>query len=242
MSYNEGLTRLVGNLISHISDSLASENLQGEVTPDKVQALNQQIKAASFAVLREGPETTSGKYTSLLDFKAGNRFPCAFTMRPNQDSTYSIETRTPGMKHFLLSRTWGLVDVGGNQYLHIWGDKFLLMDRMRDTFYVHIPHSLPSMNYIIRIRESGKNDANSSASNNGNGGVDFQGLDFRVVLLLAGAVLVGYGVYVVVLDEHKSKLFREGMRCVDYRDFAIDLETESIIYRRPALPPDRRRE
>lgn len=232
--YHKEMNQLIGRILWTLCDTFVVHPAGQEVNLAKFQELNSKIRSQPYPVLQSGSGNRAGKYFNLTDFKNDNSAPCEFSMMENPDSTYSVVTETPKKKRFLLQNTWGVVDASGNRYFHVWDDKFVRLQKIRDTFYVHIPVSLPSMNYVAKFHEAKQADSAIYLPNLKNLGIS--GLLYGAAAT-ATELLIDYGTFAIMSSAQSHKYYLEGLKCADYRDFAIDLETGSIIYQRPAWKP-----
>jgi hypothetical protein len=242
INYNLGMTYLMANLIRAISDSFALENPANEVTLHRFQVLTRKIHHPRYPILTADTIPACGKYSYLNDFRLNRPHPIAYSVLRNPDSTYGVSSPSRKTRRIMDYGTWGLSDSSGTSYIRIWGDKYVPIERINDTFYVHIPSSIPSMYYICKIQEydmgtqavlSGDNFSGYPYSTTGTASQQVA----ATAILLGVFIVIDVGV-IIARNAHRKKLMEEGLADKGYRDFAIDLQTGNIIYNRPvhALP------
>lgn len=239
--YNNYLGDLASMMITSMSLSLWRENQRHMV---RVSPVPLRSTFPVYGIIEADTIPSPGVYSSFSDFRNEKPIPLKGKLVRNADSSFSLVTSSLDVwTSQQITSAWGLTDSTGTKYIRLVANKYLPLQRIRDTFYVHIPKGLPNMYSVVNLMEYNghrsvflpDSDAIEKAANMafspGNGETPLA--DLFVFAVLGTEILMIRGTVAIVRTSHKHKLKHKGIISNDYRDCALDLQTGDVIYNRP---------
>lgn len=182
-----------------------------------------------------------GIYRTWSDFRDNKIDSCAqFELQLKDDSTYRISflQKNNGYQKWneLVSDIF-VASYNGKLYIPILGKYFVQIEKMNNTFYFYIPHSLPDMFIIMpnwNLFYINPGGGSSDFNNFGNG---FGNMDARAFIVLIGVVIV-VAITVAVLRsiernnqrKKEAELMSQIYPGENFRNCFIDMGTGDIIY------------
>lgn len=161
---------------------------------------------------------SNGIYHNFDDFRAARLDPQPVKML--FDSTDSLYVLSPGPWNLYWNKPWAIAD-GGNLYLNLVKDRYIMLVREKNTFYFHIPRGVPDMYALLSAEQNTTYGADDDSYPGGGyvGNAAVYG-----TLFFAGIIADG-----VRKHSANKKMYREGMQH-DFRTCYIDMDCGDIIY------------
>ncbi|HLY69753.1 MAG TPA: hypothetical protein VKR53_08485 [Puia sp.] len=199
-----------------------------------VEELNKNVSTewASLPIVAQN-NYVDGIFRTWSEFRDNKIDSCTqFGLELERDSTYRINL----LQNHNYQKWNGQVEnifavaYSGSLYIPILGKYFVPLEKMNNTFYFYVPHSLPSMFTIIPNWNLFE-DVGSSVQ------PDFSGMDARAFLVFVGVIVVVAITVAIVRSIEKNKLRKkeaelvsEGYPGENFRNCFFDMGTGDVIY------------